>query len=131
MISTLRLNLLRILYGFTAIGLALVIWPSVIDHPVVPLTSVASVHALLAGIGAMAALGLRYPLKMLPILLFEMLWKLIYLGFYALPLWRAGEVDQDSWENIRDCLLIVIFIPLFPWRYVLATYVTERGEGWK
>lgn len=131
MLSPLRLNLLRFLYGFTAIGLALVVWPGVINHPLAPLTSSASVHSLLAGIGAMAALGLRYPMKMLPILLFEMLWKLIYLGFYALPLWTADEVDQDSWENIRDCLFIVIFIPLFPWRYVLATYVTQKGEAWK
>jgi hypothetical protein len=131
MLSPLRLNLLRFLYSFTAIGLALVIWPGVISHPNAPLTSAAASHSLLAGIGLMAAWGLRHPQKMLPILLFEMLWKVIYLGFYALPLWSAGAVDQDSWENIRDCLLIVIFIPLIPWRYVAATYLTQGGERWK
>ena len=130
MLSPLRLNLLRFLYGFTAIGLALVVWPDVISHPNAPLLSAAASHSLLAGIGAMAALGLRYPLKMLPILLFEMLWKIIFLGFYALPLWATGEIDEGSWSNIRDCLVIVIFIPLIPWRYVLATYVTDKGEGW-
>ena len=131
MISTLRLNLLRFPYAIMAVGQTLVTWPGVISHPIAPVLGGAAAHSLLAGVGAISILGLRYPLKMLPILLFEILWKLIFLGFYALPLWRSGQMDADSWENIWPCFIVGIFFPLIPWRYVWANYVTQGGERWK
>jgi hypothetical protein len=48
--------------------------------------------ALLAGLGLTTALGLPYPVLMLPILLFEMTWKAIYLVAFALPLWSAHQI---------------------------------------
>jgi len=76
--------------------------------------------ALLAGLGATAALGLRYPVKMLPILLFEMVWKAIYLIAFALPLWSAHQINEAVAEDIKAVLMVVIFIPLIPWRYLFA-----------
>ena len=131
MVSTFRLYQLRFLYAFMAFGQCMVTWPGVLSHPIGPVLGGAAAHSLLAGIGAISLLGLRYPLKMLPILLYEMLWKFIFLGFYALPLWQSGQMDPDSWENIWPCFLIVIFIPLIPWRYVWMSYVTQKGEPWK
>jgi len=87
--------------------------------------------ALLAGLGATAALGLRYPVKMLPILLFEMVWKAIYLIAFALPLWSAHQINEAVAEDIKAVLMVVIFIPLIPWRYLFAQYVMKRGDRWK
>jgi hypothetical protein len=40
---------------------------------------------LLTAMALPALLGLRYPVRLLPILLFESLWKLIWLSVVALP----------------------------------------------
>jgi hypothetical protein len=34
-------------------------------------------------------------------------------------------------EDIKACLMVVIFIPLIPWRYVFAHYVLKHGDRWK
>jgi hypothetical protein len=86
---------------------------------------------LLAGLGAMAALGLRYPVQMLPLLLFEMVWKAIYLVAFALPLWSSHQINEAAAEDIKAVLMVVIFLPLIPWRYVFAHFVLKRGDRWK
>ena len=87
--------------------------------------------ALLAGLGAAAALGLRYPLQMLPLLLFELIWKAIYLIAFAMPLWSAHHINAAAAEDIKAVLMVVIFLPLIPWRYVFTHYVLKRGDRWR
>jgi len=130
-VSLFRLYTLRIAYFVMAVGLGVFVWPSVIRHTGEFATTQGVRVALLAGLGATAALGLRYPVKMLPILLFELTWKGIYLIAFALPLWSAHQLDAKTAEDIRAVLWVVIFLPLIPWRYVFARYVLERGERWK
>ena len=76
-LSLFRLYTLRVAYFVMAAGLGAFIWPNVIHHT----NEFAAAHgiqvALLAGLGLTSALGLRYPLQMLPILLFELTWKAI------------------------------------------------------
>ena len=130
-VSLFRLYTLRVSYLILSVGLGVYIWPAIIHHT----SRVAVVHgiplALLAGIGATAVLGFRYPLRMLPLLLFELIWKAVYLIVFALPLWRAHQVDAAAAEDIQACLMAVILVPLIPWRYVFAHYVLEPGDRWK
>jgi hypothetical protein len=130
-VSLFRLNLLRVAYLIMAAGLGAFIWPNVIHHT----NQFAVAHgiqaSLLAGLGLTAALGLRYPLQMLPILLFEFTWKAIYLIAFALPLWSAHQITAATAEDIKAVLWIVIFIPLIQWRYVFAHYVIKHGDRWK
>jgi hypothetical protein len=69
--------------------------------------------------------------QMLPILLFELTWKAIYLLAFALPLWSAGQINAAAAADIQAVLLVVIFIPCIPWRYVFAQYILKRGDRWK
>jgi hypothetical protein len=78
----------------------------------------------------LAAVGIRYPLQMLPVLLFEIVWKSIWLIAVALPLWSANQIDARAWETVSDCLFGAILIPLIPWRYVVSQYVTKPGDRW-
>ena len=39
--------------------------------------------ALIGGLWVMALFALRYPLKMVPILLFELVWKLVWLTLFG------------------------------------------------
>jgi hypothetical protein len=130
-VSLVRLYTLRLCYLILAVGLGLYMWPSVIHHT----PDLAVAHgiqlSLLAGLGLTAVLGLRYPVQMLPLLLFELIWKTIYLLAFALPLWSAHQVNAAAGEDIQACLMVVIFIPLIPWGYVVRQYILQRGARWK
>jgi hypothetical protein len=130
-VSLFRLYALRAAYLIVAAGLAATIWPLVINHPPQwPLMN-SVVGSMLAALSVLAAFGIRYPLQMLPILLFELAWKSIWLIAVALPLWSANRLDARTWETVRDCLFAAILIPLIPWRYVIAQYVTRPGDRWR
>jgi hypothetical protein len=79
----------------------------------------------------MAILGLRYPLQMLPVLLFELGWKIIWGALVFPPLWRSGEVTVGAASVAINCLVVLVLIPLIPWRYVVATYVLAPGAPWR
>jgi hypothetical protein len=130
-VSLFRLYTLRGAYLVMAGGLAVFVWPAVFHHSNELAVTGGVRIALLAGLGATAALGLRYPLQMLPILLFELTWKAIYLIAFALPLWSAHQITAAMAEDINAVMWVVIFIPLIPWRYVFAQYVLKHGEPWK
>ena len=130
-VSLFRLYTLRAAYLVMAAGLAVFVWPAVFHHSNELAVTGGVRIALLAGLGATAALGLRYPLQMLPILLFELTWKAIYLIAFALPLWSTHQITAGMAEDIKAVLIAVIFIPLIPWRYVFAQYVLKRGDRWK
>jgi hypothetical protein len=130
-VSLIRLYALRLAYFIMAAGIGVFFWPVVIHHTNEFGASRGIQFALLGGLGLVAALGLRYPLQMLPVLLFEFTWKAIYLIAFALPLWRAHQITDAVAEDITSILMVVVFIPLVPWRYVFANYVLKRGDRWK
>jgi hypothetical protein len=84
-VSLFRLYTLRASYLVLALGLGAYIWPLVLHHTSEFAATRGIQCALLAGLGATAVLGLRYPVQMLPLLLFELVWKAIYLIAFALP----------------------------------------------
>ncbi len=129
-VSVLRANLLRSLYGLMAVGLGATVWPEVFQHTQAMTARSGVAASLLAGLGATAALGVRYPVRMLPVLMFELAWKAIFLIGFALPLYLAHRLDATTAANAGACLIVLIFIPVMPWRYLLATYVMNRGEPW-
>jgi len=130
-ISLFRLYTLRAAYFVMAAGLGVFIWPAVIHHTNEFAITRGIQIALLAGLGASAALGIRYPVQMLPVLLFEFTWKAIYLLAFALPLWSAHQINQATAEDIKSVLMVVILVPLIPWRYVFLHYVLKPGDRWK
>lgn len=78
-VSLPRLYALRAGYLFIAAGLAATVWPSLLNHSARwPLMN-GVVCSLLAAVSVLAVVGIRYPLQMLPVLFFELLWKSIWL----------------------------------------------------
>ena len=81
-LPTYRLNIMRIGYLVMAVGIALLKWPLFFqDGGVASLPAFEGVvAALLTAMSLLAFLGLRYPVQLLPLLVFESLWKLIWLA---------------------------------------------------
>ena len=90
-VSTFRLYLLRATYLLIVVGLGISIWPDLIHHAIAGDPTPRATPSLLAGVCVMAALGIRYPLQMLPLLLFELAWKSIWLIAVGLPLVRPSN----------------------------------------
>ncbi len=134
-VSLVQLYLLRVAYLLLVVGLGTSVWPAMLHH--VPWALTLSPwngvgNSMLAAMALLAILGLRYPLKMLPLLFFEIAWKAIWLIAVALPLWQSHEqIGADVAETIRACLMAVIFPLVIPWRYVLDNFALNAGDRWR
>ena len=134
-VSTFRLYLLRAMYVFMAVGLAIFKLGPAILHPenLSPQDSV--VISVLGAFALLAVVGIRYPLKMLPLLFFEFVWKAIWVLAFGLPLLLSGGLDPNvsfgGTETLINCLLGVVLVPLVtPWGYVLKNYLRASGDRW-
>lgn len=88
-------------------------------------------HSFLLALALLSIVGIRYPLGMLPLLVYELLWKMIWLCGYALPLWAANQVDADTRKSFFEIAPVVILIPLFPWSYIFSNYLRKPGDRWR
>jgi len=130
-VSLPRLYLLRLGYLVIAVGLALTKWPLIINHDV-PWPLFEGVETcMLVALSLLSFLGLRYPLQMLPILLFELAWKFIWVTVVALPLWIAHQMDPATLRVFYSCFVVLIVLAVIPWRYVVAHYVRKPGDPWR
>ena len=130
-VTTFRLYLMRATYLLIAVGLGITIWPGLIRHAIAGEPLHGAAGSMLAAVSILAVVGVRYPLQMLPLLLFELLWKAIWLTAVALPLWSVNQIDAATSESITACLMgIVIFPFVIPWPYVLANYVKKPADRW-
>ena len=131
-VSTVRLYALRAMYLLMLVGLAVDIWPRVLFPPENLEHMRGVVWSLLAAVSLLAALGLRYPLKMLPLLFFELVWKTIWVLAIGLPLWLGDRFDPATRDTWNSCLMGLVLFPLvIPWRYVFEAYVKARGDRWR
>jgi hypothetical protein len=130
-LSTRRLNVMRVGYAFMGVGLAIVKWPLFVQGvDSLPLME-GVVACLLTAMSVLAFLGLRYPVKMLPILLFEVAWKLIWLAAVALPLLVSGSTDAAAGAVLFNCSFVVVIIAVIPWGYAWRRFVTAPGNAWR
>jgi hypothetical protein len=129
-LSLARLYLLRAGYLFMGGGLALVKWPLLADAHTLPVYEGVTL-CLLTAMSLLALVGLRHPVKMLPVLLLEVTWKLIWLGLVALPASRARDLDPAMSEILVNCSLVVVIIAVIPWRHVWRAYVRAGGARWR
>jgi hypothetical protein len=129
-LSVTRLNVLRVGYLVLGVGLAVVQWPELLHRDRWELME-GVVNCMLIALSALALLGLRYPRQLLPLLLFESAWKLVWLGVVAIPLWTGDRMDAATATVATECLYVVIILAVIPWRYVYVRYVARPGEPWR
>ena len=128
-VSLLRLYVLRATYFLLVIGLGAMIVPELLSHALI---SRGVIPSLLGAVWLLAFVGLRYPLEMLPLLMFEFVWKSIWALGYGLPQWAAGALPPTFAEDAFNIGLGVILMPLvIPWPYVWRHYVKRPGARWR
>jgi hypothetical protein len=81
-----------------------------------------------AALSILSGLGLRYPLKMLPLLLMQLFYKSVWMVAVALPLWstfRSVELTRVMGFGAVVDLIVI------PWPYVFANYLKAPGDRWR
>lgn len=129
-ISTLRLNALRGGYLLLVVGIGAGMWPVLLrDGPRLD-TMHGAALSMLCAVGLLAVLGLRHPLRMLPLLMFEMTWKTIWTLRIALPLWASDRLDAHVVATLAACAVALVFPFIIPWGYVLDAYIRAPADEW-
>lgn len=125
-----RLHMMRAGYLLMGLGLAVVKWPLLPDAHNRPLYESVTI-CILTAMSLLALLGLRHPVKLLPLLMFETAWKLLWLALVALPKAVGGSLDAATQGIVVNCSVVIVIIAVTPWRYVWRTFVGARGERWR
>ena len=129
-VSLWRLYVLRACYAILAAGEGSAQLAAFLHHDHWTQASAAA-HSFLLALALLSVVGIRYPLGMLPLLVYELLWKLIWLCGIALPLWLANEVDADTRESFFQIAPVIILVPLLPWKHISFRFVKSGGDRWR
>jgi hypothetical protein len=129
-VSLVRLYLLRVCYGLLFVGLSLQYWPSLLGNIAGMTVMEGAATAFFCAIALLALPGIFSPLRFLPLLMFEVVWKVIWLLAVALPRWKAGQIDAAFGGALFAVSFVIPFILVMPWRYIFKTYLGHM-ERWR
>ena len=128
-VSIARLYVLRATYLLLVVGLGATIVPPLINHA--PMAR-GVIPSLLGGVWLLAFVGLKYPLRMLPLLMFEFAWKTIWMLAFGVPQWSSGQMPATFTEDFQNIALGVILMPIvIPWGYVWHHYIRQPADRWR
>jgi hypothetical protein len=128
-VSLFRLHVLRATYLLLVVGLGATTAPVLFQHEP---TARGVIPSLLGGVWLLAFIGLRYPLQMLPLLMFEFVWKTIWLVAFGLPQWCAGLGPSTFADDFFAIAAGAILMPIvIPWGHVYRRYVEGKADRWR
>ena len=123
----LKVYVLKLFFLLMFLFVAKDAWTELITHKGEWNAEVAIAWCAIAAYTTLSGLGIFHTLKMLPIMLFMLLYKGLWLGFVAYPLWKNGTLAGSEVEGWAE-IFIGIFIPIIfvPWKYVFKTYILGK-----
>ncbi len=126
-VRPIHIYLLRTLFLLIFLFVGYDSWSALIKHQGAWNPMSAAALSMFAAYSLLSILGVFQPLKMLPIVLFVIFYKSIWLLFVAYPLWAAGQLAGSPAEGMaRVFIWVPVAIVAVPWKYVLEKYVLSR-----
>lgn len=128
-VRPINIYLLRLLYVLMFFVLGQQVWAHILTHRGAwdPIDAVA--WCVWAAFATLAGLGIIRPLAMLPIVLLEIFYKVLWLGLVAYPLWSHGALAGSPAEEITsEFLWVILPIVAMPWGYAFATYIYKPNR---
>ena len=88
--------------------------------------------SFLGALTLLCLLGVRYPVRMMPLLIFEFTWKLIWVLAAWLPPYLGHTLDPDIADSFSGIFPALVIVPLvLPLGYLWKTYVITPGDRWR
>jgi hypothetical protein len=123
--SLARLYVMRLLFALNFAMLGAQVWPVLLNHPAPwdPVRGVA--FAFWAALSTLSLLGIRYPVKMVPVLLTQFTYK----GIWLLAVYPTLQGPAELTRVMAGGLIADVIV--IPWVYVFSSFVRSRGDRWK
>jgi hypothetical protein len=128
-VPRINIYLLRILFTLMFLFVTYDSWKTIIQHNGPWNIVNAAAWCMWASYSIISFIGIMRPLKMLPIVLFEIIYKIIWLVVIAYPLWVKNELAGSPAEEMTNAFMwVVLPIVAMPYRYFFRTFILGK-EG--
>jgi len=127
--GVLKINiyLLRLLFTLMFLFVTYDSWTHIFTHTGAWDATNAAAWCMWGAYSVISFIGILRPLKMLPIVLFEIMYKITWLLIVAYPLWVRNELIGSPAEGMtRAFLWVVLPIVAMPWSYFFKTYILGK-----
>jgi hypothetical protein len=115
---------LRLFYALMFLFIGRTSWVRIIEHQGSWEPTNAIAWCCWAAYSTLSFIGIFKPLRMLPIMLFMVFYKGLWLCVVALPLWRAHQLAGSPAEELAGIFAWIVIPLLFiPWRFVWKNYL--------
>jgi hypothetical protein len=123
-VRPINIYLLRVLYFLMFVGVGLQTWSTIINHQGPWDHTKAVAFCVWAAYPTLSIFGLLRPLRWLPIVIFMIFYKTLWVVVVAYPLWRAGALAGSPAEEMAHIFVWApVIILVVPWIYVFKNYV--------
>jgi len=123
-VRPINICLLRVLYSLMFVGVGLQNWSTIINHEGPWDHTKAVAFCVWAAYPTLSTFGLIRPLQWLPIVIFMIFYKWLWVIVVAYPLWRAGALAGSPAEEMARIFFWAPVVGIFvPWKYFLRNYV--------
>lgn len=123
-VPKINIYLLRLLFILMFFFLTYESWRNILNHTG-PWDDVkAAAWCMWGSYSVISFIGIIYPLRMLPVVLFEIVYKTAWLIIVAWPLWSKNELIGSQVEPMTRVFIWVVFpIVAMPWKYFFRTHI--------
>lgn len=119
-----RIYIMKFVYGMIFFSLGYRMWSFILNTEELIPAMDGVAYSFWATYAVMMGFGLRYPTKLLPLLILQLFYKSVWILIVALPLKTAGQLDVDSANMLQSfTIAVVIDLIVIPWPYVFRNYI--------
>ncbi len=123
-----RINAMRFIFLLMALIMGSAVWQQLLFESADWDVMRGLAKSMLAALALMSLFGVRYPMQMLPLMIYEIAWKTVWILLIAGRAWMAGRWTPDIEGLFFDCIGIIIAYFIVPWRYIWARYFVQPME---
>ena len=130
-VRPINIYLLRLFYFLMAAFVATDAWKGILTHEGAWNHQNAMNVCVWAAYATLAVFGLINPLRWLPIFVFMIFYKTLWLIVVALPLWRAGALAGSPAAEMAGVYFPAPFLALVvPWNYFFQNFILRSKRTW-
>jgi hypothetical protein len=123
-VPKINIYILRLMFFLMIVFLGKDSWTHILSFKGTWEPTSAMAWCIWASYSVLAIVGIIHPLKMLPIVMLEIFYKVLWLIIVAYPLWRSNQLAGSPAESMTNAFLWVLLpIIAMPWRYFFKEYI--------